>query len=452
MESQKINFLSIFSKSLFNRLGLLVVVFTITLTSVLLYQFEFNFTTQDTIIDAHENYFYSKMAQDWGDPPDTVLIKKEIENLKMWCGIFLREEKDKGIASPGELYWSNLPTFINIKEIYTWSKSTYLTEMYNINIPFDVMFGDIDDIPVTVVDNGEYLFYLVIDYVAPSEVLNVIFAFVLALIFILGLYFFIRHYLRPVQLMKNRIKTLEEGDLESEIEILGEDELADLSKSMNKLIREVNILLENKHQLLLEVSHELRSPLARMQFLVEMLPEHKNNLKLRREINLLEAMIDNLLLSDRLSMPYSKLDLKKIKLSEILFKALKLFPLHKEKIIVKNFYPNEFIKVDETKFILCIRNLIDNALKYSNNQNIEIKINKSKEMEFHITDSGIGISEKNIEKITEPFFQTNQSVSNTGFGLGLSICKKIIESHKGHLSISSKEGEGSIFTLFLPIN
>ena len=68
------------------------------------------------------------------------------------------------------------------------------------------------------------------------------------------------------------------------------------------------------------------------------------------------------------------------------------------------------------------------------------------------TDSGIGISEKNIEKITEPFFQTNQSVSSTGFGLGLSICKKIIESHKGHLSISSKEGEGSTFTLFLPIN
>ena len=323
--------------------------------------------------------------------------------------------------------------------------------MYNIKIPLEVIFGDINNIPVTVVDNGEYLFYLVIDYISPGEGRNVVFAFILALIFILGLYFFIRHYLRPVQLMKNRIKTLEEGDLDSEIEILGEDELADLSKSMNKLIYEVNMLLENKHQLLLEVSHELRSPLARMQFLVEMLPEHKNNVKLRREINLLEAMIDNLLLSDRLSMPYSKLDLKKIKLSEILFKALKLFPLHEEKIIVNNFYPNEFIKVDETKFILCIRNLIDNALKYSDNQNIEIKINKNEEIELHVKDSGIGISEKNIEKITEPFFQTNQSVSNAGFGLGLSICKKIIESHKGHLSVSSKEGEGSTFTLFLPI-
>jgi signal transduction histidine kinase len=421
------------------------------LTAVLLYQFEYNFTTQDTIIDSHEHYFYSEMVDKWGSPPDTSLILEEIKNLKMWCGIFKKEIGKNNIAYPGDLFWSTLPPQIEIHEIYTWSKSTYLSEMYNIKIPLEVIFGDINNIPVTVVDNGEYLFYLVIDYISPGEGRNVVFAFILALIFILGLYFFIRHYLRPVQLMKNRIKTLEEGDLDSEIEILGEDELADLSKSMNKLIYEVNMLLENKHQLLLEVSHELRSPLARMQFLIEMLPEHKNNLKLRSEINLLEVMIDNLLLSDRLSMPYSKLDLKKIKLSEILLKVLRLFPLHKEKIIVNNFHPNEFIKVDETKFILCIRNLIDNALKYSDNQNIEIKINKNEEIELHVKDSGIGISEKNIEKITEPFFQTNQSVSSAGFGLGLSICKKIIESHKGHLSVSSKEGEGSTFTLFLPI-
>ena len=430
----------------------MVLVFTITLTAVLLYQFEYNFTTQDTIIDSHEHYFYSEMVQKWGSPPDTSLILEEINNLKMWCGIYKREVDENNIAYPSYDYWSNLPSHIEIQEIYTWSKSTYLSEMYNINIPLDVIFGDIDDIPVTVVDNGEYLFYLVIDYIAPSEVLNVVFAFILALIFILGLYFFIRHYLRPVQLMKKRIKILEEGDLKSEIEILGEDELADLSRSMNKLINEIDTLLDNKHQLLLEVSHELRSPLARMQFLVELLPEHKNNIKLRQEINLLEGMISNLLLSDRLSMPYSKLNIKEIKISEILSKVIKLFPKDNEKIIVNNFYPNELIKVDETKFILCIRNLIDNALKYSNNDNVEVKINKNEKMEFQIKDSGIGISKKNIKKITEPFYQLNKSVSSSGFGLGLSICKKIIESHKGFLLISSKEGKGSIFTLFLPFN
>ena len=66
---------------------------------------------------------------------------------------------------------------------------------------------------------------------------------------------------------------------------------------MNKMIKEINSLLENKHQLLLDVSHELRSPLARMQFLIEMLPEHKNNSKLREEVNFLDTNNSSDLLS-----------------------------------------------------------------------------------------------------------------------------------------------------------
>ncbi len=135
--------------------------------------------------------------------------------------------------------------------------------------------------------------------------------------------------------MKNRINALEKGDLKSTIKILGEDELADLSQSINKLIKQVDTLLEDKHQLLLEVSHELRSPLARMQFLIEMLPKHKNSLKLRQEVNFLEGMIDNLLLSDRLSMPYSKLEFKKIKIIDFIPKVLNLFPIKKKRIEIE---------------------------------------------------------------------------------------------------------------------
>ena len=66
-------------------------------------------------------------------------------------------------------------------------------------------------------------------------------------------------------------------------------------------------------------------------------------------------------------------------------------------------------------------------------------------------DLGIGISEGNIEKITQPFFQTDKKEYKQGIGLGLTICKKIIESHQGWLSIQSKLGQGSIFTLHIPI-
>ena len=439
-----------FRTSLFNRLGVLVIVFTITLTAVLFYQFKYSFTTQDTILDAHEHYYYSEMVKGWGSPPDTNYILKEVKNLQMWCGIYNRDINDEGRLVPGRKYWSNLPENIHIEEFISWVVSTDYKEMYNITIPFKTQTGEINTMPVTVVDNGEFLYYLVIDYIPPSDWYNVIFAIILAIIFMVGLYFFIRRYLKPVELMKNRIELLEKGDLQSKVKIIGEDELAELSQSINTMIEEINSLLENKHQLLLDVSHELRSPMARMQFLIEFLPEHKNNSKLREEINFLESMIDNLLLSDRLSMPYSTLDLHKIPISEIINKIMNLFPSMKEKINIHNSIPNEEIIVDETKFIIALRNLLDNAIKYSENKKVELSIEKNADVKFYVKDSGIGISDENIKNITKPFFQADKSISTRGFGLGLTICKKIIESHKGRLSIQSEIGKGSVFTLYLP--
>ena len=442
-----------FQKSLFKRLGLLVFVFTITLTSVLYYQLQYSFTAPDSILDAHETYYYSEMVSKWGNPPDTNQVSKEINNLKMWCGIFKREITELGIAYPGKVYWSNLPSNILPEEFIQFHKSSEFETMYGIKIPLKVFFGEINTMSVTVVDNGNYLFYLAIDYIPPAEINNLLFAFILAILFIIGLYFFIHRYLKPVQLMKNRIEALEEGDLKSKIEIIGEDELADLSYSMNQLIMDINILLENKHQLLLEVSHELRSPLARMQLLIAMMPEHKNLTKLKEEVEFLEGMIGNLLFSDRLSLPYSKLDLQKFSTQDIIGKVMDMFPTNRDRVKIDNNIPDEQVYIDETKFSLALRNLLDNAFKYSkpqDNADIKLTIVKNDGIEFQVKDSGIGISKADINKITQPFFQANQTVSTKGFGLGLTICKKIIESHKGRLSISSEPEEGSLFILHLP--
>ena len=431
----------------------MVFVFTIGLTSVLYYQLQYSFTASDSILDAHETYYYSEMVSKWGSPPDTNQVSKEINNLKMWCGIFKRETTELGIAYPGKIYWSNLPSNILPEEFIQWHKSSEFETMYGIKIPLKVFFGEINTMSVTVVDNGNYLFYLAIDYIPPAEINNLLLAFILAIIFIIGLYFFIHRYLRPVQLMKNRIAALEAGDLKSKIEIIGEDELADLSFSMNQLIEDINNLLENKHQLLLEVSHELRSPLARMQLLIAMMPGHKNLTKLKEEVEFLEGMIGNLLLSDRLSLPYSKLDLKKFSTQEILGKVMDMFPSTRDRVKIENKIPDEHVLIDETKFSLALRNLLDNAFKYSklkDKADIELTVVQNGYIEFQVKDSGIGISKEDIKKLTQPFFQANQTVSTKGFGLGLTICKKIIESHKGRLSIESEPEKGSIFILHLP--
>jgi signal transduction histidine kinase len=401
---------------------------------------------------AHEMYYYSEMVSSWNNPPDTNRVKLEMNNLQMWCGIYERETTETGITFSAKQYWSNLPPEFSVEEFYTWSISPDYEEFYGINIPLRVFFGTLYDHPTTVVDNGNFLFYMVIDYIPPADIYNLIFAIIISILFIVGLYFFISWYLRPVQLMKNRIEALEEGDLSSEIDIIGEDELADLSISMNQMIKDINTLLENKHQLLLEVSHELRSPLARMQLLIAMIPEHKNSEKLKGEIDSLEWMITNLLLSDRLSLPYSKLDLKKYSTGEIIKKVKDMFPFKSDRININNHIPDEEVVVDDTKFTLAIRNLLDNAIKYSlDDQKVDFIILKSDNIEFQVKDSGSGISSDDIIKLTEPFYQANKTVSTKGFGLGLTICKKIIEAHKGHMTIKSKKGKGSIFVLHLPV-
>ena len=382
MESLRINLDLGFRKSLFKRLGLLVVVFTIALVSIIWYQFNYSHTTQDSILDAHETYFYSEMVSKWGNPPDTNLVIKEIDNLQMQCGIFLRNQNAEGRSYPGKKYWSNLPDIINVNDVLHWTTSRYFEKLYEIDIPLLIYFAEaeINSMPITIADNGDYLFYLAIDYIPPAEINNLIFATILSILFIIGLYFFISKYLRPVQLMKNRITALEKGDLKSKIDILGKDELADLSHSMNKLISDIDHLLENKHQLLLEVSHELRSPLARMQLLIAMIPDHKNIKKLKVEIEFLEGMISNLLLSDRLSLPYSKLEIEKYTTREIVSKTMDMFALKHQRIKVDNHIPDEQIYVDETKFTLALRNLLDNAIKYSfNNTEVDLIIIKNQD-------------------------------------------------------------------------
>ena len=121
-------------------------------------------------------------------------------------------------------------------------------------------------------------------------------------------------------------------------------------------------------------------------------------------------------------------------------------------LIINNQLEN--IYGDETLIIMCVSNLVKNAINVSDvNSKIIInalKINDKKYIQ--VVDYGPGISKENIAKITEPFYRVDKvrSRKNGGAGLGLSICKSIMELHKGDLKIESDIGKGSIFILEFP--
>ena len=317
-----------FRKELFLKIGIFFSLFALTIISVFFYITEKSSYTQDTILDAHEYYLYSNLVESWGFPPDTLKVKETLKNLKLFGCIYKNNEK----------IWANPQSFS--KDGYvSFSDSDTLGILYDIDIPVYVSFGEIYkekyDYTVTYANYGDYEYLMALEYYLPSEITTkFIPGSIMTIIAVALLFIVIRNYLQPIQLMKNRILLLQKGDLESTIPIIGEDELADLSNEINKMIQEIKELLNRKQLLLSEVSHELLSPLARIRLLAEMLPEHKNKIRLADEIQFLKGMVTNLLMSDRLSGPYANLELSTINTEELINKTIAMFPNSYDKILI----------------------------------------------------------------------------------------------------------------------
>ncbi len=407
----------------------------------------FSYSEQDTILDAHEYYYYSQMVESWGLPPDTTKMLMDMENLQLEGCVFLVKEDST-------IFWKHPKEFI--PGAYTsYSDSEVLEDIWGVHVPIYVSFGNMGEFLATYAENDIYRYFLTIDYDEPSDfLLRFIPASLLTVFFGIILFFFISRYLKPIRLMRERVNALEEGDLDSSIPIISEDELGSLSETINEMINNIKSLLSQKQQLLSDVSHELMSPLTRMRLLIEMLPEHKNKTRINREIINLRNMISNLLLSDKLDIPYTNLELNKINISELIDKVIAKFPDTESRLNVIGKIPNVDLYIDEVKIELAIRNLIENAFKYGDpDKPIEVLSKQIGEViSISIHNYGNGIPEDEIDKLTEPFYRIKDDKNKNirGFGLGLSITRKVIDAHKGILKIDSSQAKGTTFTIQLP--
>ena len=434
-----------FTSFLYYKIALLVMVFSISLIALIFFVVDYYYTDQDTILDAHEMYFYSQLISSWDFPLDSIKIKQDIINLQYNISIYSGEKN---------LIWS-FPSEVDTTGYTKFVDSEVLDLMHNIKIPSYVSFGknDADEYLTLVEEQGLY-YFLTIPQEYSAEYLNYIPPLLLLFFFMFGLNYFIQYNLKPIKLMKKRILSLREGNLTDKIAIISNDELSDLSKAMNKMVEEIKSLLGQKQQLLLDVSHELRSPLARMLLLIEMIPEHKNQKRLIEEIVFLEGMISNLLLSDKLSIPYSNLEYQQIRVDHLIIKTLDVINLGKHVVDINNLIPKEYVLVDETKMIIAIRNIVENALKYSDPlETIALDINKDKNnTTISIKSIGPEIIEDEKENLFKPFFRSKiQKNHASGFGLGLTICKKIIDAHGGVLELKTN-GKKTTFNIKIPIN
>ena len=171
----------------------------------------------------------------------------------------------------------------------------------------------------------------------------------------------------------------------------------------------------------------------------------------------MSILVSQLLTLARMDKGHQKLKLEEVEIGELIEIAIegqRTYANSKNIKIIPNIKENIYSSVDETMIMRVFTNLLSNAISYGKeNGYVKISLNRDdNNVIIKIEDNGIGISEDNLEKIWIRYFQVDPSRSTENSGLGLSMVKGIIESHKGSVSVESVLNKGTIFTIYLPLS
>lgn len=289
---------------------------------------------------------------------------------------------------------------------------------------------------------------------------------VIILAILIGL-FISRKLLKPVNKMEEAASSISQGsDLKKRIDIgNGTGEIYDLADDFNEMISRLDDSFEAEKRFISDASHELRTPMSVIMAQTELtLEQDRSNEEYKSAIEVINrqggrmnTLIDTLLDYTRLEQRADEYQMMPIDLSELVTDLCQDMKLIKLKDITLEYDVEPGITVSGHKVLLTrmLQNLIDNAYKYGNdNGNIWVTLKNNKEnVILSVKDNGIGISEQGVDKIFDRFYRedssrTHQKRMAYGYGLGLSMVKKIVEMHDANIRVISEEGQGSEFRIY----
>ncbi|MED3661041.1 HAMP domain-containing sensor histidine kinase [Ureibacillus sp. FSL K6-8385] len=289
---------------------------------------------------------------------------------------------------------------------------------------------------------------------------GVLFSFLIAIL----VYQSLKRIMRPLNDLHRAVEQMTEGDYSARVEVASKDEIGLLSEAFNHMAESIQREDEKQKAFLATVSHELRTPISYIKGYSEaiqsQLVEGKEQTEalelIHREAIRMERLTNELLQLVRKEK--EEIEMLPIVLSETIRESVKLLEGQGDKKhihIVQNLDENIIVLGDEKKLKQIFINIIENAIRYSD-ENAKVTINSyvsDRRAVIEIQDEGIGIPEEDLPHITERFYRVNKarSRSDGGAGLGLSIVKQLVKMHNGTLSIKSAVGEGTQVTITLPI-
>ncbi len=299
------------------------------------------------------------------------------------------------------------------------------------------------------------------------KILSIVFAVVTALMLLAVVY----RLLRPLTRVNASIKRIAGGDYEARIDEKGGSEFKELASNVNIMAEAIESNVENlqniadsRKRFIDNLAHEMKTPLTSIICFADILQIKKNitSEELRdysgiivEEAKRLKGLSEKLL--ELIVADNAELEFRDINISELLKEVENsIKPIIEKRGMKLNITPvNVIIRVDKDLFTSLLYNLIDNAVKASDEgQKIEVKcmLNDDK-LTISITDNGVGMIEDDVKKITEPFYMVDKSRSRKagGAGLGLSLCVEIVKKHNAKLNIDSAVGVGTTVSVIMPV-
>lgn len=273
---------------------------------------------------------------------------------------------------------------------------------------------------------------------------------------------------RPFGRITRSIEAVTEGYDDNYLHENAYTETALISDAFNKMLGRLRVLDDSRQEFVSNVSHELKTPLTSMKVLadsllaqqdapVELYQEFMGDMS--EEIERENKIINDLLSLVRMDKTAASLNVKSENINELVERILKrLRPIAATRnieVVYESFRPVT-AEVDEVKLSLAISNLVENAIKYNKEDGwVHVFLNADhKYFYVEVADSGMGIPEEAKEHIFERFYRVDKSHSREigGTGLGLSIARNAIVMHRGAIKVYSQVGEGTTFTVRIPIN
>ena len=279
-----------------------------------------------------------------------------------------------------------------------------------------------------------------------------------------------RAFLCPIRLLQEGTNRIKEGDLESDVEIIHNDEIGDLCISFNemreKLKQSIDARLhyeEENRELISNISHDLKTPITAIKGYVEGImdgvadtPEKMDRYirTIYTKANEMDVLINELSLYSKIDNNAIPYDFKKVSLADYFEDCIEDIRVDLDNACVELRFFNYCDKdvkvvVDPEQMRRVINNIVTNAIKYNNKSKgiLTIRLREQEELvQVEIEDNGRGIAQEDIEHIFDRLYRADSSRNSKtgGSGLGLSIAKKIVEEHGGSIWAESKEDIGTM--------